>query len=108
MNYFQLVKYQLVVQEYIHSEQFLVQKTVKKGQISSNFLKISKNEQKITDVPHFDVLLAVYKNFWGIKTTCDQENTPRGEEYEKRKKIVGGAQAAHKSAQIFLINGKIP
>ena len=59
MNYFQLVKYQLVVQEYIHIEQFLVQKTVKKGQISSNFLKISKNEQKITDVPHFDVLLAV-------------------------------------------------
>ena len=44
----------------------------------------------------------------GIKTTCDQENTPRGEEYEKRKKIVGGAKAALKSAQIFLINGKIP
>ena len=108
MNYFQLVEYQLIVQEYIHIEKFLIHTTAKKGQISSNFLKISKNQQKITDMPHFDVLPAVYKNFWGMKTICDQENTTRGEEYEKRKKIVGGAQAAHKSAQIFLINGKIP
>ena len=98
MNYFQLVKYQLVVQEYIHIEQFLVQKTAKKGQISSYFLKISKNQQKITDVPHFDVLPAVYKNFWGMKTRCDRENTTRGKEYEKMKKIVGGDQEAPKSA----------
>ena len=98
MNYFQLVKYQLVVQEYIHIEHFLVQKTVKKGQISSNFLKISKNEQKITDVPHFDVLLAVYKNFWGMKTICDRKNTIKGNDYKEMKKIVGGDQEAPKSA----------
>ena len=108
MNYVQLVEYQLVVQEYIHNEQFLVQKTAKKGQISSYFLKISKNQQKITDVPHFDVLPAVYKNFWGVETMCDQENTTRGKEYEKMKKIVGGNGAALKSAQNFAINGKIP
>ena len=64
--------------------------------------------KKLLKCPHFVVLLAVYKNFWGMKTICDQENTTRGEEYEKRKKIVGGAKAALKSAQIFLINGKIP
>ena len=63
MNYFQLVEYQLIVQEYIHIEKFLIHTTAKKGQISSNFLKISKNQQKITDMPHFDVLPAVYKNF---------------------------------------------
>ena len=98
MNYFQLVEYQLVVQEYIHNEQFLVQKTAKKGQISSYFLKISKNQQKITDMPHFDILPAVYKNFWGMKTICDRENTTRGKEYEEIKKIVGGDQEAPKSA----------
>ena len=98
MNYFQLVENQLVVQEYIHIEQFLVRKTAKKGQISSYFLKISKNQQKITDVPHFDVLPAVYKNFGGVETMRDQENTTRGKEYEKMKKIVGGSRAALKSA----------
>ena len=98
MNYFQLVKYQLVVQEYIHIEQFVVQKTAKKGQMSSNFLKISKNQQKNTDVPHFDVLPAVYKNFWGMKTVCDRKNTTTRKEYTKIKKIVGGTGAALKSA----------
>ena len=78
MNYFQLVEYQLVVQEYIHIEQFLVQKTAKKGQISSYFLKISKNQQKITEVPDFDILLAEYKNFGGMKTIRDQKNTIGG------------------------------
>ena len=72
--------------------------TGKNGQISSKILKISQNRQKITEVPNFDVLLVVYKNFWGMKTICDQENTTRGEEYEKRKKILGGAKAALKSA----------
>ena len=43
-----------------------------------------------------------------MKTICDQENTTRGEEYEKTKEIVGGAKAALKSAQIFPINGEIP
>ena len=108
MNYFQLVENQLVVQEYIHIEQFLVRKTAKKGQISSYFLKISKNQQKITDVPHFDVLPAVYKNFWGMKTICDRKNAIRGNEYEKMRKIVGGDQKSHKSAQIYPMNGKIP
>ena len=98
MNYFQLVEYQLVVQDYIHIEQFLVQRTAKKGQISSNFLKISKNQKKITDVPHFDVLPAVYKNFWGMKTICDRKNTIKGNEYKEMRKIVGGDQEAPKSA----------
>ena len=57
---------------------------------------------------HFDVLLVMYKNFWGMKTICDQKNTTRGKEYEKTIKIVGGDQKAHKSAQNFAINGKIP
>ena len=108
VNYFQLVEYQLVVQEYIHIEQFLVRKTAKKCQISSYYLKISKNQQRITDVPHFEVLPAVYKNFGGMKTVCDRENTTRWKEYGKTKKIVGGTRAALKSAQNFAINGKIP
>ena len=108
MNYFQLVENQLVVLEYIHIEQFLVRKTAKKGQISSYFLKISKNQQKITDVPYFEVLPAVYKNFGGMKTVCDRKNTTTRKEYTKMKKIVGGNGAALKSAQNFAINGKIP
>ena len=98
MNLFQIVEYQLVVQEHIHIQQFLVHMTGKNGQISSKILKISQNRQKITEVPNFDVLLAVYKNFWGMKTVCDRKNTTTGKEYTKMKKIVGGARAALKSA----------
>ena len=43
-----------------------------------------------------------------MKTVCDRKNTTTGKEYTKMKKIVGGARAALKSAQNFLINGKIP
>ena len=108
MNYFQLVENQLVVQEYIHIEQFLVQKTAKKGQISSYFLKISKNQQKSTDVSHFDEQPALYKNFWGMKPVWDRKNTSRGKEYKKMRKIVGGTRARPKSAQIFPMDEKIP
>ena len=98
MNHFQIVEYQLVVQEHIHIQQFLVHMTGKNGQISSKILKISQNRQKIMEVPNFDVLLAVYKNFWGMKTVCDRKNTTTGKEYTKMKKIVGGTGAALKSA----------
>ena len=108
MNHFQIVEYQLVVHEHIHIQLFLVHMTGKNGQISSKLLKISKNRQKITEVPNFDVLLAMYKNFGGMKTVCDRENTTRWKEYGKTKKIVGGTRAALKSAQNFAINGKIP
>ena len=108
MNYFQLVEYPLVVQEYIHIEQFLVQKRAKKRRNTSNFFKSNKKQQKSTDMPHFDVLPAVYKNFWGMKTICDGKNTIRGNENKKMRKILGGDQKSLKSAQIFLMNGKTP
>ena len=71
-------------------------------------LKIGKNKQKITDVSHFEEQPALYKNFWGMKPVWDRKNTSRGKEYKKMKKIVGGARARIKSAQIFAMNEKIP
>ena len=59
-------------------------------------------------MPHFDLKLAEYKNFGGMKTIWDRENTTRGRKYQKMKKIVGGLEAAPKSAQIFAMNEKIP
>ena len=43
MNYFQLVEYQLIVQEYIHIENFLIHTTAKKR---PNFNKFPQNQQK--------------------------------------------------------------
>ena len=74
----------------------------------SNSLKISKNQQKITEVPHFDVLPVVYKNFLGVKSICNRENITSRRWYQKMKDIVGGGRAALKSALIFLNYGKIP
>ena len=76
--------------------------------MSSKILKIGQNQEKITDVPHFGVKLVPYKNFRGMKTMCDRENTTRGRDYQKMKKIVGGSRARIKSAQIFAMNEKIP
>ena len=64
-------------------------------QRSSKLDEISKT---FTEVPHFDVLLAVYINFSVMKTICDRKNTIRGNEYKKMRKIVGGNQKALKSA----------
>ena len=108
MYVLEMDEYQLVVEENIHIEHFLAQLMVKSASISSKILKIGQNQQKITDIPHFDVKLALYKNFWGMKTMWDRENTTRGREYQKMKKIVGGARARIKSAQIFSMNEKIP
>ena len=91
-------KYQLVVEDNIHIEHFLTQLMVESAWISSEMLKIGQNQQKITDVPHFDVQLASYKNFWAMKTMWDRKNTTRGREYQKMKKIVGGTRARLKSA----------
>ena len=64
-------------------------------QISS---KSQKKSAKITNVPHFDVKLGLFKNFGGMKTIWNRENTSREKEYQKRRKIVGGVKAALKSA----------
>ena len=104
MYVLEMNEYQLVVEDNIHIEHFLTQLIVKSVWILSKILKIGQNQQKITDVPHFDVKLALYKNFWSMKTMCDRENTSRVREYQKMKKIVGGARAAIKSAQILLMN----
>ena len=80
----------------------------KEFQILWNSLKIGKNKEKSTDVSHFDEQPAMYKNFWGMKAVWDLKNTSRGREYQKMKKIVGGTRARLKSAQIFLMNEKIP
>ena len=108
MYVLEMDEYQLVVEENIHIEHFLAQLMVKSASISSKILKIGQNQQKITDIPHFDVKLALYKNFWGMKTMWDRENTTRAREYQKMKKIVGGTRARPKSAQIFPMNEKIP
>ena len=68
MYVLEMDEYQLVVEENIHIEHFLAQLMVKSASISSKILKIGQNQQKITDVPHFDVQLASYKNFWAMKT----------------------------------------
>ena len=49
-------------------------------------------------MPNFDVNLAEYKNFGGVKTIWDRENTTTGRKYQKMKKIIGGLEAALKSA----------
>ena len=98
MYVLEMDEYQLVVEENIHIEHFLAQLMVKSASISSKILKIGQNQQKITDIPHFDVKLALYKNFWGMKTMWDRENITRGRGYQKMKKIVGGVRAALKSA----------
>ena len=91
-------EYQLVVEENTHIRHCLTHLMVKSAWISSKIPKIGQNQQKITDVPHFDVKVAPYKNFWGMKTIWNRENTTRGKEYQKRRKIVGGVKAALKSA----------
>ena len=108
MYVLEMNEYELVVEENIHIYHFLTQLIVKSVWILSKILKIGQNQEKITDVPHFDVNLAQYNNFWGMKTMCDREYTTRGREYQKMKKIVGGSRARPKSAQIFSINEKIP
>ena len=104
MYVLEMDEYQLVVEENIHIEHFLAQLMVKSASISSKILKIGQNQQKITDIPHFDVKLALYKNFWGMKTMWDRENITKGRGYQKMKKIVGGVGAGLKSAQILPIN----
>ena len=81
MYVLEMDEYELVVEENIHIEHFLTQMMVKNAWISSKILKIGQNQQIITDVPHFDVKLAPYKNFWSMKTIWNRENTSRGREY---------------------------
>ena len=108
MYVLEMDEYQLVVEENIHIEHFLPELMMKSVWMTSKIVKIGQNQEKITDVPHFGIKLAPYKNFRGMKTMCDRENTTRGREYQKMKKIVGGARATIKSAHIFLMNEKIP
>ena len=78
MHVLEMNEYWLVVEENIHIEHFLAQIMEKNLWISSEIFKIDKNQQKITDVPHFDIKLAPYKNFWGTNTIWDQESNTKG------------------------------